>query len=218
MKKIMFNDRFGLTDDVLAGHKTMTRRLIGQCDRVEPYFGKDGYCLCNIFNEDIYVGTVKSRYHIGEEVAVAQSYKELAKIDDYYNCEQAKRQAGWSNKMFVRANLMQYHIKIKDIKVERLCAINDEDCRKEGIVPFTWRQWLKQDIGDFGPQRYKDWSVWTLPKFLDSLSYHTDESDPDEYMATSPRAAFAVLILKLMGTKTWERNPYVFAYEFELVK
>ena len=29
MKKIMFNDRFGLTDAVLDGKKTMTRRLVG---------------------------------------------------------------------------------------------------------------------------------------------------------------------------------------------
>ena len=28
MKKIMFNDRFGLTNAVLSGRKTMTRRII----------------------------------------------------------------------------------------------------------------------------------------------------------------------------------------------
>ena len=29
MKKVMFNDRYGLTQAVIEGRKTMTRRIIG---------------------------------------------------------------------------------------------------------------------------------------------------------------------------------------------
>lgn len=36
MQKIMFNDRYGLTDAVIEGRKTMTRRLIPQLVRI-PY-------------------------------------------------------------------------------------------------------------------------------------------------------------------------------------
>ena len=32
MKKIMFNDRFGLTDAVLEGRKTVTRRIANRKD------------------------------------------------------------------------------------------------------------------------------------------------------------------------------------------
>lgn len=34
----------------------------------------------------------------------------------------------------------------------------------------------------------------------------------------TPREAFADLIEKVSGIGTWKSNPYVFAYEFELVK
>ena len=32
------------------------------------------------------------------------------------------------------------------------------------------------------------------------------------------KAAFAVLIFKMMGKKLWYDNPWVFAYTFELIK
>ena len=36
MKKIMFNDRYGLTSKVLSGHKTQTRRIIPDIVAEEP--------------------------------------------------------------------------------------------------------------------------------------------------------------------------------------
>lgn len=35
---------------------------------------------------------------------------------------------------------------------------------------------------------------------------------------TKPKEAFAALIDKVSSKGTWESNPYVFVYEFELVK
>ena len=34
----------------------------------------------------------------------------------------------------------------------------------------------------------------------------------------TPHEAYAALIDKISGKGTWERNPYVFVYDFELVK
>ncbi len=39
-----------------------------------------------------------------------------------------------------------------------------------------------------------------------------------QWYAMTPRGAFAALIDKISGKGTWESNPYVFVYEFELVK
>lgn len=47
MKKIMFNDEFGLTKAVLDGRKTMTRRLIPQ-KVIDAYYDyEDAYCSIN---------------------------------------------------------------------------------------------------------------------------------------------------------------------------
>lgn len=58
MKKIMFNDKYGLTDAVLDGQKTMTRRII-QDDVVKRY--SDPWDL---------IGNC-ARYHFDEVVAIA---------------------------------------------------------------------------------------------------------------------------------------------------
>ena len=134
-KKIMFNDRYGLTEAVLIGRKTMTRRICKEqvwshSDIVNAENG--------IFHFEI------PKYKFGEVVAIAMSYKDvvehLAKklydvgkwMDDNHI---TKNMAGWLNKMFVKADLMIFHIRITDIKVERLQDISDEDCIKEGVIP-----------------------------------------------------------------------------------
>ena len=233
MKKIMFNDRYGLTQAVLDGKKTMTRRLMTMTlhrengkdmDSVVPddmFIATDGTAHFQIGGKD-YIVPKKNQpaYHVGEEVAIAQAYQTIRCPANCWKTvtDRAAHSKGWTNKMFVKAWYMPHRIRITGIKVERLQDISEEDCVKEGIVPTTWRQWLEQDINDLSPQKYKDWDVWTLPKFIDGLSEPWKESDPDEYIAKEPRTAFAVLISKLMGRNTWERNPWVYAYEFKLLK
>ena len=62
MKKIMFSDKYCLTKAVLSGIKTMTRRLL-----------RDNVPLGN------WEETAKHLpYKVGEVVAIAQSYKDIA--------------------------------------------------------------------------------------------------------------------------------------------
>ena len=231
MKKIMFNDRYGLTQAVLDGKKTMTRRE----DKKLNYplvtsiseWGIDnkGKSYITItystgLTEDVYPA-----YQIGEEVAVAQSYRTL--IESGYLADDRKdgwvnekyiTSPGYRNKMFVRADLMPHRIRITDIKVEKLQNISIEDCEKEGIIRVNWRQYLKQDIDDFIPQPYKDHHLWTLPIFEESFIDSWAEQKEGEFAATSADVAFAVLIDNISGKGTWMRNPWVFAYEFELTR
>lgn len=180
-KKIMFSEKFGLTQAVLEGRKTMTRRIV-----------KDGTPLGNWEETEKY-----AKYKIGEVVAVAQSYQTIEKeirslglpLDLKENIAKHK---GYTNKMFVKASDMPHQIRITDIKVERLQGISDEDCLKEGI--------LKREIRPFKTIEIK----YQVPK----TTIYKD----------TPRAAFAVLIDKVSGKGTWESNPWVYVYEFELVK
>lgn len=67
MKKIMFNDRYGLTQAVLEGRKTQTRRIAFKRDMEPPLQG--------ITPE--YIILVRSWYKLGETIAIAQSYKTI---------------------------------------------------------------------------------------------------------------------------------------------
>lgn len=176
MKKIMFNDKFLLTQAVLNGTKTMTRHVI---------------------KKEIPIGnwqeTEKTlRYKVGDVVAIAQCYLDIKKPQfDKFGHDVA----GNTNKMFVRADLMPHHIKITDVKVERLQDISDEDCLKEGIMHF-----IPADDEECTEEGY---------------GYLT--SDGGLLMFDTPREAYASLINKICGKGTWERNPWVEAYTFERV-
>ena len=180
----MFNDKYGLTEAVLAGSKTMTRRIV-----------PDGTPLGN------WEETEKmSRFKIGEVVAVAQSYKDTGNYPESYIIDEfhpnIEFEAGWNNKMFVSADLMPHQIRITNVRVERLQDISDEDCFKEGIY-----------LDETAPSCYQPFYT-----FKESQEHGT----PVGYQTA--REAFAALIYKVSGKGTWQSNPLVFVYEFELIK
>lgn len=214
MKKIMFNDRYGLTEAVLSGRKTQARRICKH-DRPDetydiafPIFGdKDfddegnpisslygAFCWGNEAGE--FTGLNIPVYKDGDVVAVAQRYK------DIYNDECDPRQfpsgAGWTNKMFVRADLMPHRIRITNLRIERLQDIPDEDCIKEGI----YKDESTAHFNGYAFEIFKDQHGNILAK-----KWHK-----------TPREAYADLIDRISGKGTWERNPWVFVYDFELIK
>ena len=199
----MFNDRYGLTQAVIEGRKTMTRRLVDPKSKyeelrfVQPCIAME-YGLYGYTRNDGWV--IIPKYKIGEVVAVAQSYNSF--YDDTYNPVLFPAGAGWGNKMFVKAELMPYQIRITGIKCERLQDISDAECMKEGVVGGI--------IGYYVPGiKCKDWS---------KESYVDTEDGRTWKLFPTPREAFATLIDKVSGRGAWARNPWVVAYELELVK
>lgn len=213
MKKIMFNDRYGLTQAVIEGRKTMTRRIIGGYpllpgDRIDEARFFAGFIQI-VANDGETLLEVKSRYKVGEVVAVAQSYRDVcaggfepdAAILRLF---EEQRIAGWTNKIFVKPNLMPHQIRITGVHCERLQDISDEDCLREGI--------FIEEYFDNGEKH----QLYCFDPFIDE----DDDEDADGWFKfyNNPRTAFADLIDEVSGKGTWKRNPWVIAYEFELVK
>ena len=169
MKRISFKDSGGLnlTQAVLSGRKTMTRRIA--------------------YRNDVY----RIKYKVGDTVAIQQAYRDIPAIvvSSSYACHKLSKSAGWRNKMFVKAELMPHHIRITDVRVEWLQDISDEDCMREGIDEFT--------------SGYNHCKLYNFA------------GDDTPYII--PRAAFAALIDKVSGCGTWQANPLVWVYSFELV-
>lgn len=176
----MFNDRYGLTQAVLEGRKTMTRRI------AEKVLVED------IDQHLVWTGEFKKpKFEVGEVVAVAQSYKDAGLSFIYPPNPQwgnTEEMQGYNNKMFVLADLMPHRIRITDVRVERLQDIRDEDCVKEGVKLCNAGLDYWYEVSGF-KKRYG-----------------------------SPRSAFAALIDKISGKGTWDSNPYMFVYEFKLLK
>ena len=214
MKKIMFNDKFSLTQAVLEGRKTMTRRIVTYPLKFRGV-NVAGYFVCKrpsgevteicMYDEDermIDGGQILPKYKVGEVVAIAQSYKDLGYDPDSLDRDPKdlgirgfmKHSAGWNNKMFVSAAACKKHIRITGVKCERLQDISEADCLKEGIIKYT-----------------KDGTVfkYDLSDRFEMFSWQD--------MKRSPREAFSALVDKVSGKGMFASNPYVFVYEFKLI-
>ena len=210
----MFNDEFLLTQAVLDGRKTQTRRIM----KGKPLFPSDEIESAGVLGDEVQIIanggesliTMKLPFRVGEVVAVAQSYCSIA--DELENCNNATCAAhyeknvqkaseyiswmehpGFNNKLFVAADRMIHKIRITDVRVEKLQDISDEDCLKEGIIK-----------GRCGSEDTHFMDAYYIPN--DIQPYCT------------PCGAFAHLINKVSRKDVWQENPYVFVYDFELVK
>lgn len=208
----MFNDPYGLTDAVLKGRKTMKRSILDyekykktwddMCRLGAPFF----------FTFDDFLIKRISRYQVGEVVAVAQSYKDLKlsyipHIDepDFKTCTKHAPQwgnprgmKGWSNKRFVRADLMPHQICITDVNVERLQNISDEDLEKEGVEVRRYEKSGNEYVF-YHPNPYRNGN-WGYVHYY------------------SLQDAGLAFFDSICGKGTWESNPLVFVFTFELVK
>ena len=200
MKKIMFNDEAGLTKSVLERRKTQTRRLV-QKDFFTLAWDERGDTLVYENEEGDFIDIRDSKYAIfkvGEIVAIAQRYSEIG-IEPFPFCEN-----GWNNKMFVKPGLMPHHIRITNIKIERLQDISDEDCLAEGVVKIVHR--IPTKAPQYITMYYPSMS---LKEAADKLGWG--------HAYSTPQYAYAELIDKVSRIDIWESNPYVFVYDFELV-
>lgn len=203
MKKIMFNDKFQLTQAVLEGRKTQTRRIIPK-DFFSLTWDKRDDTLVYENSMGDFIDIRNSKYALckaGEIVAVAQSYRDCGGVNEegipmweIISSKVGGTNAGWSNKMYVKPELMPHQIRITNVRVGRLQDISDEDCLKEGII--------KGKVGSEDTH------------FMDAYYIPTLKKDP----FCTPQGAYSYLIDKISGKDTWKRNPYVFVYDFELVK
>ncbi len=194
MKRISFKDSGGLnlTQAVLSGRKTMTRRAVTEWVERDAMVYAEGK---SEFTRVKFEYILKhSPYKVGDVVAIQQAYKEVCRelFGEAITQTMLKRTAAWTNKMFVKAELMPHHIRITDVRVERLQLIPYEDCLREGIIK-------------------------KLSFFAMGVSYYNYTFTGCNSSYQNPRAAFAALIDKVSGRGTWDSNPLVWAYSFELV-
>ena len=221
MKKICFDNRYGLTEAVIDGRKTMTRRIA--YDKPMAYQARFGWENGHKILLDGWERVAVSKYAIGEVLAVAQSYYDIyeervkahggsfcqwakAKGLDYGRAieemEALQKESGYWNKLFVRSSLMPYQIKITGIGCERLQDITEYHCMCEGIYAHT----VELD---------------ETPGIKPYTSYAYDcrkGSNIKRWWFETPQIAFSKLIDKTCGKGTWNKNPWVWVYQFELIK
>lgn len=143
MKKIAFSDKYGLTQEVIEGFKTMTRRI-------EHY--------------------KYPRYKLNEVVAIAQSYSTVNLMQGVTGREfryRYENHKGWNNKMYVRADIMPHRIIITDIIKKKLQDITEYECYREGI----FSNWPEKDTFTFnGAGKSYETPQLAFRDLIDSIS------------------------------------------------
>lgn len=188
--------------------KVQTRRLVVSRTGFFQVCSKNGV-VTNIWQTDANEWTgenlipVKSRYKVGDVLYLKEPYcigvngcDTLPSLIYYkYNEKDMSfltrtgliNDIKWKNKLFMPASAARHYIKITSVRAERLQNISQEDCIKEGIF-----------------QHISHAKVYWKNGF-------------DKLMYNSPRAAYKALINSIDGKDTWNNNPWVWVYDYELI-
>lgn len=207
MKGICFKPH--LHELTVQGIKNQTRRIIVSRTGYFQVCSKNGV-ITNIWQTDADEWTgdnlipVKPRYNVGEVLYLKEPYRFAPDVDSiiykfdypsgrytYPGCDKVDTPVKWENKLFMPSKYARTFIEITAVRAERLQDISDEDCIREGILKFT-----------------KDDTIF---------KYGVDGWKWDE-MPRTPKEAYKVLINQINGKDTWDSNPYVWVYDYELVQ
>lgn len=239
MKKIMFDNHYGLEDAVLNGTKTMTRRIVpSRLNKI----------LEDAMAKKIFMVPLSA---IPDDMSIDDFAKAWEKQDS--NVLFIAKEKGKE----IRPKLVDYEPQIMycaKYKVGEVVAIAQSyhALNKSGFVAPEWlehtcessagyknKMFVRADlmphqiqITDVRVERLQDISdedciregiVYdnSFPEFNDPYVYafpvHGNKHSSTWY-SPSPRIAFENLIRNMMGKKVWDNNPYVFVYSFKLIK
>lgn len=199
----MFSDKYDLTRAVLEGRKTQTRRIITIPKNIqrqivgEPKItGAKDYRLgveVRIYDEEDYDFVpmyVQPVYLVNEIVAIARSYKDMSYGALWDDC-----------------------LEFEGVEPTKLAGWNNKMFVRADYMLHRIR------ITKVRIQRLQD--ISDVDCMAEGINYYEQEGfswcSTGELFDT-PREAYAALIDKISGKGTWESNPYVWVYEFELVK
>lgn len=223
MKKILFNDKYCLTQAVLEGRKTTTRRIVTdkklhywkcscpdmvivrvpesqklKTDDDNTYFG-----IKDKMPSEYYCDTITSPYKVGEVVSIAQSYMD---VDLFHRKGKNAAYLEYLDSILPELKLSPGW----GNKMFTKAALMPHHIKITGIKIERLQNISDEDCLKEGIYKGQCGSADT--HFMDAYYY---KGDIQPYC--TPREAFAALIDKVSGKGTWLKNPYVFCYSFKLI-
>lgn len=207
MKGICFIEP--LHGKTVKGIKTETRRIITkqplENESIKPFVKGFFGIYHKVGGIDNLKLTLKPRYNVGDILYLKEPYYilESKQIEYRYEptfflegCVMPKWQ--WKNKLFMPAYAARHFIKVTAVRAERLQDISDEDCIKEGI-----------EICKYDTRHFVN-DIWGKSK-LDGTWENT------RTLYDTPKQAYKALINAIDGKDTWDNNPWVWVYDYELI-
>lgn len=214
MKGICFKEP--LFKSVVAGIKTQTRRIVvtpkNAYEGLQRITKNGNFISMRALDENgraIKPGTeqewtINPKYKVGERIYLKEPYRFAPDVDFiiykyehptgmavYPGCDKDDNSIKWKNKLFMPESAARHFIEITKVRAEMLQDISEEDCLLEGVRKFT----KDNTVFKFG---IDGWEWQGMPR--------------------NPKDAYAKLIDEINGEGIFESNPFVWVYDFKLVK
>ncbi len=204
MKQIFFESIPDMSKSVIKGRVTQTRRVVllsGVTDmsaKVTLSTDKKGRCILQYNNES----SIYTDFNIGDTLAVGQSYRTcyeevLETVKDKALKESLREFTAFISQDSVPFKSARHHLRIRNIRLERMQDISEKDCLASGIHPV----FKDSDDGDV-------FCGYTYSQAMFVEPYHIYATSLEAYKA---------LVCINKGQNMWQRNPYVVVYDFELI-
>ena len=190
MKGICFTEP--LFHKVVKGEKTQTRRIIN------PQPDERGLRTTNIMFENYHGKGFIPKYNVGEVVYLKEPYiYEYGREEKWYKYYYK----------FSTADILELKVIGVDIKWKNKLFM-PESAARYFIEITAVRAERLQDISD------EDCMKEGICPKLDGLSF---VNEVNNIAYPTPKRAYAALIDEINGKGTWEKNPWVWVYDFELI-
>ena len=208
MKPMLFNTE--MVKAIMEGRKTVTRRVLK-----EPFeIHSNGFITKPKGNERLcpYVPP----FQIDDILYVRETFAQVAKHIFWYRADGAEytKSILWKPSIHMPKEAARIFLKIKDVRVERLQDITEEQAKAEGIREYTkdgklWKYAVTDD--------------WWIEYHRKNRKYFSGSWWQD--MPRTAKEAFRYLWNSTLGRKDtpeyygncWTGNPYVWVIEFERI-
>lgn len=213
-KPILFNTE--MVRAILDGRKTVTRRCVKFLNGKNPSWTgyiKDGVTLYNGTNEPC---IKQCKYHLGDILYVRETWCKNPNYNEYYFKTRpygiAPYKLKWKPSIHMPKEAARIFLKVKDVRVERLQDITEEQAKAEGIREYSkdgklWKYAVTDDWWIEYHHKYRKFftgSWWQdMPRTAKEAFHHLWNStlrrrDTPEWYANN-----------------WSGNPWVWVIQFE---
>ena len=189
---------------VVKGEKTRTRRMITPqpVDSVENlmFFGNKVFRTRDEYDELIFINP---KYEVGEKVYLKEPY--ILYQEEYQ--ESKTSQSG-----------IQYAYKFGNhLSIEEITGKSDSKWKNKLFMPESAARYFIE-ITAVRAEKLQDISEEDYMKEGIELYNNYDGTYGGHSAPTAPKEAYAALINSIYGKGTWEKNPFVWVYEFRLIQ
>lgn len=202
----------------IAGRKTNTRRIID-----EKHYGFLEYAFKNKKDLADWISRT-AKYQMGDVLWVRETFIDVdQEAEKYFNGVRFHYKAdktfvgcwSWRPSIHMPKAAARIFLKILNVRVERLQDISEEDCIAEGIE-MSKKGDVYQDIenGNLIDKTHDEDYFYFYPSKGD---FRDDSYMPKSIFPNAPKTSFYSLWEKINGEGSWNKNPFVWVYEYEII-